>query len=377
MEKGAEGRPAGLRIFLAGDVMTGRGIDQILPHPSDPQLFEGWVSSAEDYVSLAERACGPIPRQVPFSYIWGDLLPDLSARGCDLRIVNLETAITRAVTHWPKGINYRMSPENVGALSAARLDACTLANNHVLDWGDAGLIETLEVLEGARIAQAGAGRTAQEAEAPLALDVPGKGRLLILAMGSGTSGVPAQWRAGPDRPGVDLLPDDPEATVTAVRERIAPIRRQGDLLLFSVHWGPNWGFDVPFQQRALARALIDRAGVDLVFGHSSHHPKGIEVYRGKLIVYGAGDLINDYEGIGGQESYHPDLGLAYVADLTPSTGKLAGLELLPYRRCAFRLNRAGEDEVDWLAHMLGRDSLLGEGGIVRQPSGPLSLHIGG
>ena len=377
MDKSGQGGPAGLRLFLAGDVMTGRGIDQILPHPSDPRLFEGWVSSAEDYVSLAERVCGPIPRGVPFSYIWGDLLADLSERNCDLRIVNLETAITRAGTHWPKGINYRMSPENLGALTAARLDACTLANNHVLDWGDAGLIETLEVLEGAGIGQAGAGRTAQEAEAPLALEAPGKGRLLVVAMGTGTSGVPEAWQAGPDRAGVAMLPDDPEATVAAVRERIAPLRREGDLLVFSVHWGPNWGFDVPFQQRALARALIDRAGVDMVFGHSSHHPKGIEVYRGKLIVYGAGDLINDYEGIGGQDSYRPDLGLAYVTDLDPGTGKLAGLEMLPYRRCAFRLARAGADEVDWLAHMLGRDSLLGEGRILRRPGGSLSLDLGG
>ena len=207
MEKDGQGGPAGLRLFLAGDVMTGRGIDQILPHPVDPRLYEGWVTSAEDYVDLAERRSGPIPRGVPFPYVWGDLLGDLSGRDCDLRIVNLETAITRAATHWPKGINYRMSPENAGVLSAAQLDACTLANNHVLDWGDAGLIETLEVLEGAGIGQAGAGRSAREAEAPLVLEVPGKGRVLVIALGSWTSGVPERWQAGPDRPGIALLPD--------------------------------------------------------------------------------------------------------------------------------------------------------------------------
>ena len=376
MEKDGQGGPAGLRLFLAGDVMTGRGIDQILPHPVDPRLYEGWVTSAEDYVSLAERRSGPIPRGVPFPYVWGDLLGDLSGRDCDLRIVNLETAITRAATHWPKGINYRMSPENAGVLSAAQLDACTLANNHVLDWGDAGLIETLEVLEGAGIGQAGAGRSAREAEAPLVLEVPGKGRVLVIALGSWTSGVPERWQAGPDRPGIALLPEDPDAAVAWVKDRVAPLRRDGDLLVLSVHWGANWGFDVPFHQRALARALIDRAGVDLVFGHSSHHPKGVEIYRGRLIVYGAGDLINDYEGIGGQESYHPDLGLAYVADLEPATGKLAGLEMLPYRRQAFRLTRADAEEVEWLAHMLRRDSLLGEGGVARTPAGTLSLDLG-
>ncbi|WP_212524320.1 CapA family protein [Actibacterium sp. MT2.3-13A] len=368
---------AGLRIFLAGDVMTGRGIDQILPHPGDPRLYEGWVTSAEDYVRLAERVSGPIPRRAPFAYVWGALLADLAARGCDLRIVNLETAITRAGAPWPKAINYRMSPENAGVLGAADLDACTLANNHVLDWGEAGLVETLEVLERAGIGQAGAGRTAPEAEAPLVLEVAGKGRALVAALGSGTSGVPRDWQAGDDRPGVALLPDDPDAAAALLRARVAPLRRPGDLLILSVHWGANWGFDVPFRQREMARALIDRAGVDLVFGHSSHHPKGIELYRGKLIVYGAGDLINDYEGIGGQEGYRPDLGLAYVADLDPATGRLAGLEMLPYRRRAFRLTRAGAEDVDWLAHMLRRDSLPGDAAINRQPSGSLSVDIGG
>lgn len=124
-----------LRLFLAGDVMTGRGIDQILSHPVDPRLYESWVTSAEDYVRLAERRSGPIPRGVDDSYIWGDLLGELQRRRCDLRIINLETAITTAATPAPKGINYRMNPANVGVLTAARIDACTLANNHVLDWG--------------------------------------------------------------------------------------------------------------------------------------------------------------------------------------------------------------------------------------------------
>ena len=136
-------------LFLSGDVMTGRGIDQILPHPSAPQLFEPAVRSALEYVELAEAVGGPIPRRAAFDYLWGDALAELERRRVSARIINLETAITVSKEAWPqKGVHYRMHPLNVPCLTAARIDCCTLANNHVLDWGRAGLEETLSVLSG-------------------------------------------------------------------------------------------------------------------------------------------------------------------------------------------------------------------------------------
>ena len=139
-----------LRLFLCGDVMTGRGIDQALPHPVDPVLYEPYVRDAREYVDLAEKANGPIPRPVSFDYIWGDALQELERASVDLRIINLETAITSEETPWPdKGIHYRMHPLNIGCLSAARISACALANNHVLDWGYSGLSETLRSLDAA------------------------------------------------------------------------------------------------------------------------------------------------------------------------------------------------------------------------------------
>ena len=121
-------------LFLYGDVMTGRGIDQILPHPSQPQLFEPYVRSALGYVELAEEKGGPLPRSVDFAYVWGDALRELDRLRPHARIVNLETAVTVAEDAWPgKGIHYRMHPGNVGCLSAAAIDCCVLANNHVLD----------------------------------------------------------------------------------------------------------------------------------------------------------------------------------------------------------------------------------------------------
>jgi len=126
----------------------------------------------------------------------------------------------------------------------------------------------------------------------------------------------------------------------------------------SVHWGGNWGYTIPHWQKRMAHALIDAAKVDLVFGHSSHHPKGIEIYHDRLILYGCGDLINDYEGIGGHEAYHPDLGLAFVIDIDTNTGRLSGVEIIPYIRRAFSLARPDEGTIQWLVDMLMRESHL-------------------
>lgn len=345
-------RPAGtVRIMLAGDVMLGRGVDQILAHPGDPALFEGYMTSAADYVTLAERRAGPLPRAVDETYVWGDLLGDLAARDVDLRVVNLETAITAQGQPEPKGINYRMHPANTGVLGAAAIDACILANNHVMDWGTAGLCDTLDTLAAAGITTVGAGRNRDEAGRAVALPLPGAGRFLILAFGCGTSGVPRHWAAADDWPGVNMLPDNPEDVIAEVMARTAPIREPGDILLVSLHWGGNWGLDVSRQQRDLAHALIDRADADIVFGHSSHHPKAIERYRDRVIFYGAGDLVNDYEGISGHETYRPELGLTYVLDIARDTGRLSGLERLAYRRRRFRLERANAEAARFLARL--------------------------
>jgi poly-gamma-glutamate synthesis protein (capsule biosynthesis protein) len=342
-----------VRLFLAGDVMTGRGIDQVLPHPGDPTLHEDFVRSALDYVALAEAASGPVPRGAAPAYVWGDLLHDLARRRPDLRLVNLETAITTCGAFEPKGINYRMHPSNVDVLSAAAIDACGLANNHVLDWGEDGLVETLEILDAAGIGHAGAGRTAAEALRPLGLDA-GNARVLVAAFGCVSSGIPAGWKAGAGRPGVALLPEDVEEAVAAV-SGVASARSPGELLVVSLHWGGNWGLAVPERQRRLAHRLIEDVGVDLVWGHSSHHPKAGEVHRGRLILYGCGDLLNDYEGIAGHEEHRPRLALAHLVDLDSRTGALLGLEMVPYRLSRLRLGRAPAGDAEWLASRLDRE----------------------
>lgn len=364
-----------IRLFLAGDVMLGRGIDRILPHPGDPTLFEDYVRNAEGYVHLAQQRNGPIPRAAAIEYVWGDLLADLDARGCNARVVNLETAITTSDAAEPKGINYRMHPANAQALAAAGIDAVTLANNHTLDWGVAGLIETLEVLETFNISAVGAGRTDEEAAAPVPLMMENGGRILLLAYGARSSGVPSHWRAGSSRPGINLLPEDTEAAVSQISDRIAVAREDGDLVVVSLHWGGNWGYEIFPAERHLAHRLIKEAGVHIIYGHSSHHPKALEVHNGNLILYGAGDLINDYEGISGHEEYRSDLVLAYVLDVGRTSQRLDSVEFLPYRIKSFRLQRAAPDEVRWLHAMLERECRIGGACLVPTEAGTLRLSL--
>ncbi len=349
-----------LTLFLCGDVMTGRGIDQVLPHPSDPRLYEEGMRSALGYVELAERANGPIPRPVDFAYVWGDALEVLRERAPDARLVNLEAAVTASGRPWPgKGIHYRMHPDNVPCLTAAGIDACALANNHVLDWGTAGLAETLATLRAAGLATAGAGADRSEAERPAILAVPGKAPRVgpaMISLGCVTSGIRPAWAAGEDRPGVDLLPDLSPATARRIAERLEPLRGAGHRLVVSIHWGSNWGWEIPPDQRRFARRLIDEGGADVVHGHSSHHPRAIEVHAGRPILYGCGDFVTDYEGIGGYERYRGDLAVGYFLRLAAATGALEELTLVVFQSRRFRLCRLGAPETRWLAQTLDRES---------------------
>ncbi len=364
----------GITLFLCGDVMTGRGIDQILPHPSKPHLYEPYLRSALGYVEIAEQATGPIKRPADFAYIWGDALAELERMRPDARIVNLETAVTAAEDAWPgKGIHYRMHPANVPCLAAARIDCCVLANNHVLDWGYSGLAETLETLRGAGIRTAGAGRDGAEAAAPAVLELPGKGRVLVFAFGTESSGVPRDWAAGKGRAGVNFLSDLSARTVDAIALQVRAAKRAGDIVVASIHWGGNWGYHIAQEQRAFAHQLIDAAGVDVVHGHSSHHPKGIEIYRDKLILYGCGDFLNDYEGIRGHESYRPDLALMYFPTLDAATGRLARFAMTPTQIRRFRVNRAPEDGARWLLETLNREGRQFGTRVERQPDNTFLL----
>ena len=362
-----------MTIALAGDVMTGRGIDQILHCPSAPQLFESHVRDAREYVRLAERVNGPIPRGVAAEYIWGDALSELRRAAPQLRIVNLETAVTTADDAWPgKGIHYRMHPSNVACLNAAGIDCCTLANNHVLDWGRAGLHQTLETLHAAGVRSAGAGCDGDAASRPAALPLDGGRRVLVWGCATATSGVPADWAAGPGRPGVALLPDLSDATARKLAERVARLRRGDGHVVVSIHWGGNWSPDVPAEHRAFVHRLIELKAADIVHGHSSHHPQPIEVYRGRLVLYGCGDLVNDYEGIGSHGSLRSDVACLYFATLGLADGLLRGLEIVPLQLRRFRLERADAAARRSLLRLVGGGTLGSR--LAPSPAGNWSLQ---
>jgi len=345
-----------ITIFICGDVMTGRGIDQVLPYPCLPQIYEPYVRDARRYVELAEETNGLIPQPVDFSYIWGDALDILQQMKPDVRIINLETSVTTSGDYWKgKGINYRMEPRNIPAITVAGIDVCSLANNHVLDWGYAGLVETIRTLQNAKIGVAGAGMNQLEGQAPAIVQLKGKGRVIVFAFGSESSGIPAEWAAAPDTPGVNLLPDLSAGTARNIEALVRGVKRSGDLVVASIHWGGNWGYDIPRKEREFAHKLIDETGVDIIHGHSSHHAKGIEVYCGKPVIYGCGDFINDYEGIGGYEQYRGELGLMYFLQMDPASGKLAGFTMKPTRMKNFRVNRAAKGEAAWIRETLNRE----------------------
>ncbi|WP_339628685.1 CapA family protein [uncultured Maribacter sp.] len=341
-----------ITLCFSGDVMTGRGVDQILPHPSSPVLYESYVKDARHYVELAEKVNGPIPRPVTYDYPWGDTLKHM--KDADVRIINLETSITYSEAYVDKGINYRMHPKNIPCLTEADIDCCVLANNHVMDWGTAGLLETLETLKMVGIGYSGAGRDRTEASAPAIIEMGGNGRVLVFSFGCTSSGILQYWKATENSSGVNVLDDFSMETVERINQLVTTYKQPNDVVVASIHWGGNWGYEIPLTHRYFAYHLIDQAQIDIIHGHSSHHFLGIEVYKQKPILFGCGDLLNDYEGISGHESYKAQLGFLYFVEVT-TTGELTSLQLVPTEIKKLHLKWPNKKDRRWMQKVLKRE----------------------
>ncbi|KAJ1631228.1 capsule synthesis protein, capa [Pavlovales sp. CCMP2436] len=325
-------------VFLCGDVMLGRGIDQVMQLSCDPVLYESHMRSALGYVRIAEEANGPIPRKMDSVYVWGDFLEVLERVAPDVRIINLETAVSESDEYWEgKGINYRLHPANVNALARLRVDIVALANNHMLNWGCRGLAKTLKTLADAGIRTAGAGVNRKSAAQPAVVLVGDERRVLVYSVGSTSAGVPLKWAATVDRPGVWMLDGPVGATVSEISQRVKAVNRTGDML---------------------THALIDHADVDVVHGHSSHHPRAVEIYGSKLILYGrAGNFINNYEGIWNPswDGFRSDLTRAYFPVIDSASGKLIELTMRPLQMHRFRLRNASVEDAAWLTSEMDRE----------------------
>jgi len=284
-----------ITLALAGDVMLGRGVNEAL-HTLSPEQP------------------------------WSDTLPLLLS--ADLRIVNLECAVTNHEQPWSrtsKVFHFRADPSAVEVLKAARVDACSLANNHTLDFEEQGLLDTLEHLEAAGIRHAGAGRDMEEATRPVLLDERSDSADRVALVAS-TDNEPS-FAAGADRPGTNYLPTSLEPEILdRVEAAIAVAREAGaKTVVFSNHWGPNMVQRPPDLFRRFARAVVDR-GADVYYGHSAHVFQGVELYRGKPILYDTGDFIDDYAV---DEKMRNDRSFLFKVSL--EGGALRRLELFPVR----------------------------------------------
>lgn len=223
-------------------------------------------------------------------YVWGDTLPLL--RAADLRVCNLECVLSDRGRPWsvpPKVFHFRSDAKNAAVLSAAGIDMVSLANNHVLDYEYVALLDMLEILERSGIGYCGAGRDREEARRPALVERKG----IRVAMLAATDNEPG-WEAAPARPGTFYAPADlRDRRAAELLQAVSDQARSSGFVIVSLHWGPNWGYDAPPEHVQFGHALIE-AGAGVVFGHSPHVFRGIEFYRGKPILYSAGDFIDDY-----------------------------------------------------------------------------------
>ncbi len=253
------------------------------------------------------------------AYPFGNVLEELCQ--ADLRVVNLECVISdrgRPFSRWEKVFHFRAHPRALEALQLARIDCVVLANNHVLDYQEEAFLQMLELLEQAQIAYVGAGRNLEQARRPVILQAAN----LKVGVVAFTDNEPG-WQAGPDAPGTHYLPVVPES-VAVLREQIEEARRLGaGLVMVSAHWGPNMRLRPPPLFRAFARAVIE-AGADVFHGHSAHVFQGIEVYRGKPILYDCGEFVDDYAV---DPLLRNDWGLLYRLHI--QNHRIGEVELLP------------------------------------------------
>ena len=283
-----------MKIALTGDVMLGRLVDQ--------------------YV-IQNRSVRP-------EALWGDVLPVLL--DADIRLINLECVISRQGEEWhpvTKTFHFRARPRAMEFLSAAKINGVTLANNHVLDYGPAALLDCFTLLDQAGIKRTGAGATIEEALAPFVLDMP-ESRVAVLAL---TDNEP-EWEATRTKPGVNYVRYGDSGLKEPYRSRMTQtllsMRQQAGLAIVSAHVGPNWGAPSKAIQ-AVAHDLIDM-GADLYWGHSNHTPQGIELYKGKAILYSTGDFVDDYM-IDQEERNN----LSFLFMLEVEQGRIVRIRLLP------------------------------------------------
>ena len=314
-----------ITLAIAGDVMLGRMVNE----------------------TIAKRG---------FAYPWGDVVRTARTRA-DLFLINLECALTASNGRWfdgrEKEFYFRAEPSVVETLRLGRVDFVSLANNHAGDYGHAGLLETVRVLDEAGIAHAGAGATREAAAAPAYVAVCGA-RVGVVAFAD----YPREWAATDASPGINLT--EVRGLPPNVGDAIAEARRRADVVIFSIHWGPNMRPRPTSSFRDFAQHVID-AGADVFWGHSAHIVQGIEFRRRGVILYDTGDLIDDYMV---DATSRNDLSALFFVRIGPAG--VTQVELLPVQIDNMQVNVAHGAAREWfvdrvttLCNEMGSETTLG------------------
>jgi poly-gamma-glutamate capsule biosynthesis protein CapA/YwtB (metallophosphatase superfamily) len=315
-----------ITLALAGDVMLAR------------------------YVNQTILAKGP-------RHIWGDVLPIIQE--ADLSLINLECAIAESGEPFipPRAFYFRAAPEVMHTLDIAGIDYVTLSNNHTMDYQAPALLETIGHLDDHGIAHAGAGGNIREASQPAVLEAKGI-KVGVVAFADHFE----EYAATDAEPGTNIIPITlDEAHFHRVRESIQAARTAGaDLVIFSIHWGPNFTRAPSEEFVDFAHSVID-AGADIFHGHSAHMFHGIEIYRGKPILYDTGDLINDYYV---DRQYRNDQQLLFLIRVT--CGQIEQVELFPIQIHELQLNRTSGGTFDEITERIETLSLVFETEIARE-----------
>jgi poly-gamma-glutamate synthesis protein (capsule biosynthesis protein) len=300
---------ASVTVALAGDVMLGRGVNR--------RIIE----------------FGP-------GHPWGTILPVIQRADCFL--INLECALTSHSRRWRenggKAFYFRAHPQAVKSLQLARVDFAALANNHAVDYGTTGMLDTIRHLDAAGIAHAGAGADLAAAAAPAFLTA-GKWRVGILAFAD----YPSSWAAGPASPGINYTPVTLAGeTFAAIERAVASVARQADMVIFSIHWGPNMRPRPTTEFRDFARRVLD-AGADVFWGHSAHLMQGAEIWHDKPILFDTGDFVDDYAV---DRELRNDLSALILLRARPPAVERIDLVPVAIDRC--QVNRALGADRDWV-----------------------------
>ena len=292
-----------LLIGLTGDVMIGRNVDKAIT-------------------------------QMGYAYPLGDVLPLL--RSTAINIINLETTLTHSTTQVPKVFNFKATPDKVNTLLEARITAATLANNHILDYDIEGLAETIHTLQQAGILYTGAGMTEQEATRPCIITYQ---ELRVGLLGF-TDNEPS-WRAKGFNSGTNYIAITSEKDQQRALSMVQEARKEVDLLIVSLHWGPNMRQEPPRLFMSFAHQLIHE-GADVVHGHSAHIFQGVEIYQHKLILYDTGDFIDDYVV---NPMLRNDLSFLFLLEV--SHRQVVRLQLVPVVNSQCQVNLAKGSTHQW------------------------------